>query len=90
MKGITTGPLIWCNKGGRWVRGKIVDLDPMFHDYLRRVQVRWKDVIPVGKDPSKLSSIYRSLQRGLVARAWNVNIPQAIIESTGARWRKVE
>jgi hypothetical protein len=33
-EGITTGSLICCQKGGRWVRGKIVDLDPMFHDYL--------------------------------------------------------
>jgi hypothetical protein len=52
MKGITTGPLIPCNKGGQWVRAKIVALDPMFHDYLRRVQVRWKYVIPQGKIPA--------------------------------------
>jgi hypothetical protein len=61
----------------------------MFHDYLRRVQVRWRDVMPAGEDPCKLSSIYWSLRRGLVARAQNVKIPQAIIESN-ARWRKVE
>jgi hypothetical protein len=61
----------------------------MFHDYLQRVQVRWKDVIPAGEDPCKLSSIYRSLRRGSVARAWNVKILQAIIESK-ARWRKVD
>jgi hypothetical protein len=89
MKGITTGPLICCPNVGRWVRGKIVDLDPMFHDYLRRVQVRWRDVMPAGEDPCKLSSIYRSLRRGSVARARNIKIPQAIIESN-ARWRKVE
>jgi hypothetical protein len=89
LKGITTGALICCQKGGRWVRGKIVDLDPMFHDYLRRVQVRWRDVMPAGEDPCKLSSIYRSLRRGSVARARNVKIPQAIIKSN-ARWRKVE
>jgi hypothetical protein len=83
------GPLICCQKGGRWVRGKIVDLDPMFHDYLRRVQVNWRDVMPAGEDPCKLSSIYRSLRRSSVARAWNVKIPQAIIKSN-ARWKKVE
>ena len=34
----------------------LVDLDPMYHDYLRRVQARWKDVILSGDDPScKLS-----------------------------------
>jgi hypothetical protein len=58
MKGITMGQLIRCNRGGRWVRAKIVDLDPRFHDYLRMVKVRWKDVIPAGEDPCKLSSIY--------------------------------
>jgi hypothetical protein len=89
MKGITAGPLICCQKGGRWVRCNIVDLDPMFHDYLQRVQVRWRDVMPAGEDPCKLSSMYRSLQRGSVARARNVKIPQDIIESN-ARWRKVE
>jgi hypothetical protein len=73
MKGIISGPLICCQKGGRWVRGKIVDLYPMFHDYLRRVQVRWWNVMPAGEGPYKLSSIYRSLQRGSVARARNVN-----------------
>jgi hypothetical protein len=66
MKGITMGALIWRQKGGRWwVHGKIVDLDPMFHDYLQKVQVRRKDIIPIGGKPCKLSSIYRSLQRGL-------------------------
>jgi hypothetical protein len=89
MKGITTGQLIWCNKGGWWVHAKIVDLEPMLHDFLGRVQVRWKYVIRAGEDPCKLSIIYGSLQRSLVARAQNVKILQAIIESN-ARWRKVE
>jgi hypothetical protein len=39
-------------------QGRIVDLDPMFHDYLRRIQVRWKDVIPYqqGKIPASYQS----------------------------------
>jgi hypothetical protein len=67
----------------------LVDLDHRFHDYLQRVQVRSKDIIPAGEDPCKLSSIYQSLQRGWMARAPNIKIPQAIIE-LNARWRKVK
>jgi hypothetical protein len=87
--GIVKGPLIQTLKGKRWVRGKIVDLDPMFHGYLRQVQKRWPELIPADHDPVKLSSIFRSLRRGSIARARNVKIPQSVIESN-ARWRKTE
>ena len=89
FKGIIKGPLIQVLKGRRWVRAKIVDLDPMFHGYLRRVQKRWPEIIPADHDPVKLSSVFRSLRRGSVARARNVKIPQSVIESN-ARWRKME
>lgn len=91
MKEITPGPLICCYKGDRWFLGKIVELDPMFQNCLKRVQAGWKDVIPAGGGPSKLSSIYYwSLRKGWVARVWNMKLQQAIIESNDRLWRSIE
>lgn len=89
VKGWTKGALLRSCKGGRWVRGKIMDLDPMFHGYLLRVKKRWPEIITADDNPVALSSLYRSLRKGFTARARNMGVPQAVIESQN-RWRRVD
>ena len=88
-KGIIKGWLIRVKKNGKMTKAKVADLDPTYHDYLRRVQVRDENVLNPKVDVADEASMKRGPRRGSVAQARNVNIPPDIIDAN-ARWRKVE
>ena len=69
-KGIIKGPLIRTLKNGKFVKSRITDHDPHYHDYLRRIQVRVPEVL---LNPKVLvedeASLLRSGRKGPVAQA---------------------
>jgi hypothetical protein len=89
ISGVTEGPVF--RKAGK-VRGtigraQIGDLDPMFHCLLKRVQTMWPSVIPDSVDVEGEYSVFRSIRRGSISQAQNVQLPREVIEANN-RWRK--
>ena len=63
--GIVRGPVFRVStKAGSSRRAKISELDPLFHDVLRRVQVLRPDLILRDTDVAVDFSMQRSLRRG--------------------------
>lgn len=89
QKGIIKEWLIRVKKNRKLTKAKVADLDPVYHDYLRTVQVQDERVLSPKVDVADKASMKRGPWRGLVAQAQNVNIPPDIIKAN-ARWQKVE
>jgi hypothetical protein len=90
--GVTAGPVFRVAgkaPGSKVVRSKMGDLDPPFHDILKRVQERWPHVIHASVNVEEEYSVRRSLRRGSTAHAQNMRIDPSIIEAN-QRWRKHE
>ena len=88
-KGIIKGPLIRTLKNGKLVKSRITDHDPHYHAYLRRVQMRAPEVLNPKVKVEDEASLLRSIIKGSVAQARNMQIPKDVIDSNN-RWRKVE
>ncbi|KAL7580596.1 hypothetical protein ACA910_003716 [Epithemia clementina (nom. ined.)] len=68
-------------------RTTISNLDNLFHDILKQVQLRHLDIISPDLKKEDVFSIRRSLRRGATTEAQNRKIPKSIIESNN-RWKK--
>jgi hypothetical protein len=88
-KGIIKGPLIGTLKNGKLVKSRITDHDPRYHAYLRRVQMRAPEVLNPKVKVEDEASLLRSVRKGSVAQARNMQIPKDVIDSNNC-WRKVE
>ena len=88
-RGLIKGPLIQVMKEGKLKPAKIADLDPIYHDYLRRIQIRSPSILSPKVDVADEASIKRGPRRGSIGESRNVGTPQEIIDAN-ARWRKVE
>ena len=85
---VTGGPMFRTVSKKGVVKGATVgDLDLLFHDILRQVQVRRPDVLPANVMVGDEYSVRRSLRRGSTSEAQNVQIPKEVIEANN-RWRK--
>jgi hypothetical protein len=90
--GVTTGPMFrvaGLKAGAKTKRSKMGDLDPAFHEVLKRVQDRWPHVISESVKVEDDYSIRRSLRRGSTSRAQNQGIAASVVEAN-QRWRKHE
>jgi hypothetical protein len=90
--GVTTGPVFRvANKkpGAKVKRSKMGDLEPAFHDILKRVQERFPNVIHKSVNVEDDYGIARTERRGSNAQAQNQGIPESVIEAN-QRWRKHE
>jgi hypothetical protein len=90
--GVTTGPMFRVagqKAGAKVKRSKMGDLDPGFHDVLKRVQERWPHVVHASVKVEDDYSIRRSLRRGSTSQAQNQGIPASVVEAN-QRWRKHE
>jgi hypothetical protein len=90
--GVTTGPMFRVagkRAGAKSKRSKMGDLDPAFHEVLKRVQERWPHVIQAAVKVEDDYSVRRSLRRGSTSQAQNQGIPQSVVEAN-QRWRKHE
>ena len=88
--GVTTGPVFRIsakNTGDKVRRASVGDLDPPFHDLLRRVQERWPRVIPPSVNVSDEYGFRRSGRRGSTKSAQNQGVPKEVIEANNG-WRK--
>lgn len=88
--GIKTGPVfrVAGGKPGDPVRRSSVgDLDPPFHDLLKRVQERFPNVIHPSVKISDEFSLRRSGRRGSTINAQNQDVPKEVIEANNG-WRK--
>jgi hypothetical protein len=65
------------------------DLDPAFHEVLKRVQERWPHAIQAAVKVEDDYSVRRSLRRGSTSQAQNQGIPESVVEAN-QRWRKHE
>ena len=86
LLGIVDGPLFRVQTKTSFRRAKVRDLDPRFHDLLKRVQYRWPHLLSPNLDPAAEFSLSRSLRRGATTQARIVNIPEEIITANN-RWR---
>jgi hypothetical protein len=90
--GVVTGPMFrvaGLKAGAKTKRSKMGDLDPAFHEVLKRVQERWPHVIPPSVKVEDDYSVRRSLRRGSSSQAQNQGIPASVVEANN-RWRKHE
>lgn len=87
--GVTSGPLFRTvvSKTGRVKRATISDMDLLFHDVMKRVQVRHPNLLPGSVNVEEEMSVRRSLRRSFTSQAQNVGIPKDVIEANN-RWRK--
>jgi hypothetical protein len=85
--GITQGPVLRTIKKRKTVRARVSDLDPKFHEYLRRVQRRWPRVLPPDVDVAAEMSLRHSGHIGSTSQARNVKMPEQAI-TLNNRWRK--
>ena len=68
-------------------KATIGDLDTLFHDILRQVQIRFPATLPAHLKIDDEYSVRRSLRRGSTSDAHNQHIPKEVIEANN-RWRK--
>ena len=90
--GIASGPLIRVRtKSGTrgYRRAKVRDLDPLFHDVLKRVQNKSPHIISPDLNVAEEFSMSRSLRRGATTHARVQSIPEEMI-SANNRWRREE
>ena len=79
-----TGPLFRNEKNKR---ASVADLDILLHAILKRVQMKWPNLIPDHVKVHEEYSSLRSFRRGATAEAQNAGIPEEIIQANN-RWRK--
>lgn len=86
---VVAGPLFRApvKKSDMTRKASIGDIDPLFHEILRKVQKRYPSLIPDEVDVEGEYSISRSGRRGATSEAQNVELPQSVIEANN-RWRK--
>lgn len=63
------------------------DLDTLFRDILRQVQIRFRATLPAHVKIDDDSSVRRSLRRGSTSDAHNQHVPKEVIKAN-YRWRK--
>lgn len=68
-------------------RARLSDMDFLLHSILKRVQIRYPNVIPPDEDIVQVYSVFRSLRRGSTAEAQNAGLHSDTIELNN-RWRK--
>lgn len=86
--GVATGPLFRVKTpSGKPRQATISDLDTLFHDILKRVQVRFPDVIGPAVKVEEECGTKRALRRGSTGEAQNRRIPKEAIKMNN-RWRK--
>jgi hypothetical protein len=89
---VTTWPMFRVagqRAGAKTRRSKMGDLDPAFHEVLKRVLERWPHVIQAAVKVEDDYSVRRSLRRGSTSQAHNQGIPESVVEAN-QRWRKHE
>ncbi|KAL7563478.1 hypothetical protein ACA910_008781 [Epithemia clementina (nom. ined.)] len=83
-----SGPMFRAvTKGGEPRRATVSHLDELFHDILKRVQLRRPEVIPAEIKVDDVYSVRQLLRRGATTEAQNCKIPVSVIESNN-RWKK--
>ena len=88
--GVTTGPVFRLAKvdgQGRVRRSQVGDLDPPFHDLLKRVQERWPRVIHPSVKVQDEYGLRRLGRRGSTIQAQNQGVLREVIEANNG-WRK--
>jgi hypothetical protein len=87
--GIETGPLFraFDSKTKRPKRATVADLDILFHDVMKRVQVRRPDLIPASVNVEEEYSVRRTYRRTLTGLAQNARVPEEAIRANN-RWHK--
>jgi hypothetical protein len=87
--GVISGPLfrVGGKDHGKFKRASCGDLDPGFHEILKRVRKIHSRLIGEKTNIVEEYSVYRSLRRGATAHAQNVEMPKEVIEANN-RWRK--
>ena len=68
-------------------KATIGDLDTLFHDILRQVQIRFRATLPAHVKIDDEFSVRRSLRTGSTSDAHNQHVPKEVIEAN-YRWRK--
>ncbi|KAL7567264.1 hypothetical protein ACA910_016730 [Epithemia clementina (nom. ined.)] len=88
LSGITSGPMFCAMGKNNQVKCATVShLDDLFHDILKRVQLRHPEIIGPGIRVEDLYSIWPSLWHGATTKAQNRKIPESVIENNN-RWKK--
>jgi len=89
LLGVTSGPLFRTvvKRTSKVKRVTIADLDTLFHDVMKRVQVRHPNLLPKTVNVEEEMSVRRSLRRTFTTQAQNVQVPKEAIEANN-RWRK--
>lgn len=86
--GVVSGPMFrTVSSKGAVKRATISDLDSLYHDILRRLQVRRPDLINPNEKVEDDYSMRRSPRRGVTTEAQNRNIPTDVVEINN-RWKK--
>lgn len=88
LRGVTAGPMFrTVTAKGKIKRATVSDLDMLFHDILKRVQISRPDLISPDEKVEEESSMRRSPRRGATTEAQNRKIPKDVIEMNN-RWKK--
>ena len=74
---------------GLCTRAKMGDLNPLFHDVLRRLQAINPGILPDSVDVEEEFSVSRSIRRGSTSQALNQKIPGEVVEANN-RWKQHE
>jgi hypothetical protein len=87
--GVVSGPLyrVVTPTTNKVKRATISDLDILFHDVLKRVQIRYPNVINPSVNVEDDYSVKRSLRRGVTTEAQNKKVPRDVIDANN-RWRR--
>ena len=85
---VFSGPMFrTVSKKGLTEKATIGDLDTLFNDILRQVQIRFPSILPAHVKIDDEYSVRRSLRRGSTSEAQNQQVPKEVIEANN-RWRK--
>jgi hypothetical protein len=87
--GVISGPLfrVGGKDQGKFKRASCGNLDPSFHEILKRVRKIHSRLIGEKTNIVEEYSVYRSLRRGATAHAQKVEMPKEVIKAHN-RWRK--
>jgi hypothetical protein len=89
-EGVRNGPVFRVyTRRGKLRTAKIADLDPLFHDTLRKVQELYPELISSEIDVAQEYSLQRSLRRGSTTHAGNQRVPPDVVNMNN-RWRSQE